>query len=280
MKNNSQKNISNLVKTIVADYKQNRDIDANLKLPDKSEIIKILYNLQNIIFYGYFNDKSTIKHNLKTKLNDIYIALSKQIAIALKHLPIKSHINRKSKTICTKFLKKLPYIRQLVQTDLDATFDGDPAAFNKAEITVASPGFFAIMVSRLAHELHLLKVPILPRMMTEFAHTQTGIDIHPGAKIGKYFFIDHGTGIVIGETTVIGQNVKIYQGVTLGALSTKGGQKLHGKKRHPTIKDNVTIYANATILGGETVVGKNSVVGGNCFITSSLPDNSKVSNKI
>ena len=137
----------------------------------------------------------------------------------------------------------------------------------------------AITVYRLAHELYLLKVPVIPRLMTEYAHSETGIDIHPGATIDKYFFIDHGTGIVIGETSVIGKNVKIYQGVTIGALSTRGGQKLSGKKRHPTIKDNVTIYAGASILGGETEIGENSIIGGNTFITSSVPANTRVSMK-
>ena len=166
-----------------------------------------------------------------------------------------------------------------VETDLLAAFDGDPAAGCLEEIILAYPGLMAVTVYRLAHELYLLKVPVIPRLMTEFAHSETGIDIHPGATIDKYFFIDHGTGIGIGETAVIGRNVKIYQGVTIGALSTRGGQKLAGKKRHPTIKDNVTIYAGASILGGETVIGENSVIGGNTFITASVPDDTRVSMK-
>jgi len=162
---------------------------------------------------------------------------------------------------------------------LEAAYDGDPAAFNKPEIIFSYPGLYAIMVNRIAHELYLLNVPLLPRIMTEYAHTKTGIDIHPGATLGKYFFIDHGTGIVIGETTEIGDNVKIYQGVTLGALSTRDGQKLHGKKRHPTIEDNVTIYAGASILGGNTVIGHDTVIGGNAFITTSIPCYTRVSIK-
>ncbi|MCI5529313.1 MAG: serine O-acetyltransferase, partial [Blautia sp.] len=149
----------------------------------------------------------------------------------------------------------------------------------KEEIILAYPGLMASSINRIAHELYLLNVPVLPRIMTEYAHSETGIDIHPGATIGKYFFIDHGTGVVIGETSVIGDNVKIYQGVTIGALSTRGGQKLSGMKRHPTIEDNVTIYAGASVLGGETVIGKNAVIGGNAFITSSIPANTKVSIK-
>lgn len=164
-------------------------------------------------------------------------------------------------------------------TDVQAAFDGDPAAFNKDEIIFSYPRLFAVMVNRIAHELYLLNILLIPRIMTEYAHNATGIDIHPGATIGKYFFIDHGTGIVIGETAVIGENVKIYQGVTLGALSTRGGQKLKSQKRHPTIDDNVTIYSGASILGGETVVGKNVVVGGNTFITKSIPEGTRVSIK-
>jgi serine O-acetyltransferase len=177
------------------------------------------------------------------------------------------------------FLEKLPEIRALVETDLQAAYDGDPAAGSKAEVIIAYPGLYAITVNRLAHVLYELQVPLIPRIMTESAHSRTGIDIHPGARIGRYFFIDHGTGIVVGETTVIGDNVKIYQGVTLGALSTRGGQKLHGKRRHPTIEDNVTIYSGASILGGETVIGRNAVIGTNAFITKSVPAGAKVSIK-
>ena len=164
-------------------------------------------------------------------------------------------------------------------SDLEAAFQGDPAAKYRDEIILSYPGMFAITVNRLAHELFLLEVPLIPRIMTEYAHSITGIDIHPGATIGKYFFIDHGTGVVVGETTVIGDRVKIYQGVTLGALSTRGGQKLRDVRRHPTIEDDVTIYSGASILGGETVVGKNSVIGSNVFITSSIPADTKVSMK-
>ncbi len=178
-----------------------------------------------------------------------------------------------------RFLRALPGMKAYLETDIQAAYDGDPAAMSTEEIMLAYPAFEAISIYRMAHELYAMKIPMLPRMMTEYAHQITGIDIHPGATIGKYFFIDHGTGIVIGETTEIGNNVKIYQGVTLGALSTRGGQNLRGKKRHPTICDNVTIYSGASILGGETVVGKNVVVGGNAFITTSIPEGAKVSVK-
>ena len=169
------------------------------------------------------------------------------------------------------FFGALPQVRAMVQTDLQAAYDGDPAATGMAEIIFAYPGLFAITVYRLAHVLYTLNVPMLPRIMTEHAHSITGIDLHPGATVGEYFFIDHGTGIVVGETTVIGKNVKIYQGVTLGGLSTRGGQSLRGKRRHPTIEDNVTIYANASILGGDTVIGRDCVIGANSFITQSVP---------
>ena len=189
----------------------------------------------------------------------------------------ESVITEKAEEITFEFLGKLPKIREYVETDVQAAFDGDPAAYNKDEIIYSYPGLYAIIVNRLAHELFLLGVPLIPRIMTEHAHSKTGIDIHPGASIGRYFFIDHGTGIVIGETTTIGDNVKVYQGVTLGALSTRGGQSLKNKKRHPTIEDNVTIYSGASILGGQTVVGRNAVIGGNAFITSSVPEGAKVS---
>ena len=167
-------------------------------------------------------------------------------------------------------MKRIPKIREYINTDVEATFEGDPASTGTDEIIFSYPGLYAIFVFRVAHELHQLEVPLIPRMMTEYAHSLTGIDIHPGATIGKYFFIDHGTGIVIGETTLIGEHVKIYQGVTLGALSTRGGQRLRGSRRHPTIEDNVTIYSNASILGGDTVIGRGVTIGGNAFITKSV----------
>lgn len=175
-----------------------------------------------------------------------------------------------------KFLKRVSELRVDIEGDLKACYDGDPACYSLDEVALSYPGFYAVMVYRLAHELYNAKVPLLPRIMSEIVHSRTGIDINPGCSIGKRFFVDHGTGVVIGETAAIGDDVKIYQGVTLGALSTRGGQSLKGKKRHPTICNNVTIYSGATVLGGDTVVGENSVIGGNAFITSSVPANSKV----
>ena len=177
------------------------------------------------------------------------------------------------------FLEKLPHIQDLLLKDVQAAFDGDPAALSKEDIIFSYPGFFAVSVYRIAHELYVMDVPMIPRIMSEYAHSGTGIDINPGAEIGEYFFMDHGTGIVIGETTKIGNHVKLYQGVTLGALSTRKGQALRGVKRHPTIEDNVTIYSNASVLGGETVVGEGSVIGGSAFVTESVPKNGRVSVK-
>ena len=191
----------------------------------------------------------------------------------------EERIAEKTDEICSSFFTSLPHIQTLLIKDIHAAFDGDPAALSKVEIIFCYPGFFAIFIYRIAHELYHLKTPSIPRIMSEYAHSQTGIDINPGAEIGEYFFIDHGTGVVIGETAKIGNHVKIYQGVTLGALSTRSGQLLRDVKRHPTIEDDVTIYSSASILGGETIIGKGVVVGGNCFITESVPAGSHVTVK-
>lgn len=189
---------------------------------------------------------------------------------------MKRHQKKQTRSVLA-FFRSLPDLQKMLMKDVQAAFDGDPAAHSKEEIIFCYPGLFAIFVYRMAHELYRMKVPFIPRIMTEYAHSHSGIDINPGATIGEYFFIDHGTGVVIGETTIIGNNVKIYQGVTLGALSTRSGQLLRDVKRHPTIEDDVTIYSSASILGGETVIGKGVVIGGNAFITSSVPAGSRVS---
>ncbi|WP_312354072.1 serine O-acetyltransferase [Aminipila sp.] len=178
------------------------------------------------------------------------------------------------------FVKRLPKLCELVKKDLQAAYEGDPAAKSYEEILCSYPGLFAIMIQRAAHVLYELDVPILPRMMTEYAHSKTGIDIHPGARIGEYFFIDHGTGIVIGETAVIGNHVKLYQGVTLGAFSTSGGQKLRDKKRHPTIGDYVTVYSGASILGGRTTIENGATIGCNVMVTASVYSNMKITENI
>lgn len=285
-----EQEISNITDGIFADYAQKKFIDKVdiTNQPDKKVITDILVKLQEIIFPGFFKPDTyktyTVKSTVSMLVEDVLYNLKKEIAITLKYNPVfadstECEIEGESQRIAIEFLKRIPKVREYIETDVSAAFDGDPAAYNREEIVVTYPGFYAIMVNRIAHELHLLGVPLIPRIMTEHAHSLTGIDIHPGATIGKYFFIDHGTGIVIGETTVIGDNVKIYQGVTLGALSTRGGQMLKNVKRHPTIEDNVTIYSGATILGGETVIGKDVVIGGNSFITSSVLEGTKVSVK-
>ena len=282
--------INELLESVISDYEKGRDID-NLNdcpPPNKEEVIKTVDKIRNILFSGYYKSKNHRSYTARSKLaaqtEEILYNLSKQIANVFRYLPqnagaTEEQLCEQGENIALEFLKKIPAVREMLQNDLQAAFDGDPAAFNKAEIISTYPGFFAITVYRMAHELYLLGVPLIPRMMTEYAHTQTGVDIHPGATIGKSFFIDHGTGTVIGETAIIGNNVKVYQGVTIGALSTLGGQKLRGTKRHPTIEDNVTIYAGATILGGETVIGKNCIIGGGVFITSSIAENKKVLGK-
>ena len=273
-----EQQIENVVDTILEDYRHDRDIDKIdlQRHPDREIIHDMIGKLQRIVFPGYSREKNyriyNAKHNLSMLIEDVMYNLSRQIGLVLAGNGMESsEAEARGRDLCLDFLRTIPQVRAVVQTDLQAAYDGDPAATSIDEIIFSYPGVFAITVYRLAHELCRLGVPMIPRMMTEHAHNVTGIDIHPGARIGNFFFIDHGTGIVIGETTVIGERVKIYQGVTLGGLSTRGGQSLRGKKRHPTIEDNVTIYANASILGGDTVIGKGSVIGSNAFITHSIP---------
>jgi serine O-acetyltransferase len=250
----------------------------------------VLGKLRALLFPGFFGPKTTADASgesflgciIGSESEEITYALRKQIARALsqrvKNVPAtEEEAWKEADSILENFFAALPKVRALLATDLDAFFDGDPAAYNKEEIIVSYPGYYAITVNRIAHELYLLDVPLIPRVMTEEAHSRTGIDIHPGATIGHHFFIDHGTGIVIGQTTVIGNYVKIYQGVTLGALSTREGQALRDIKRHPTIQDRVTIYAGASILGGETVVGEGVTVGSNAFVTQSVAPATRVS---
>jgi serine O-acetyltransferase len=284
------KEVNHLVEEILKDYDQNRDVDkmAVFDQPDKMVIKDIVNKLLRIVFPGYYRDKVyrsyNIHGNLTVLIEDVLYNLSKQIAIVLKYdckdkEPDELVIQEQAYCLTMTFFSKIPMIREFVNTDLEATFQGDPAAYNKDEIVLSYPGLMATTINRLAHELFLLNIPLIPRMMTEYAHSKTGIDIHPGATIGKYFFIDHGTGVVVGSSTVIGDHVKVYQGVTLGALSTSGGQALHGTRRHPTIEDNVTIYSGASILGGDTVIGEGSVIGSNAFITKSIPAGTRVTIK-
>jgi serine O-acetyltransferase len=290
MQNIIEEEMEGIVSIILEDYKKERTID-RLDLynqPQKDSIIAIIEKLQRIIYSGYFSERSykfyNVENGFAVQIEDAMFCLNKQIGRVLCYKPefkdaSETKIQEEAQKISVAFFKKIPMIREYVEGDLEAAYDGDPAAYYREEIILSYPGVYAITVNRIAHELFLLGVPLIPRIMTEHAHWQTGIDIHPGATIGKSFFIDHGTGIVIGETTVIGNNVKIYQGVTLGALSTSGGQKLQGKKRHPTIEDDVVIYSGASILGGDTVIGKGSVIGGNAFVTKSIEPGTRVSIK-
>jgi len=282
--------IARLTDILLADYGLGRHIDRieSFSQPDRDVIIAILMKLKRLLFPGYFRDPNyrvySMHHSLCALMEDVAYHLGQQIAIALREgatvdAARAQQLDEAAQELTVQFLERLPEVRALLETDLEAAFEGDPAAHSMDEIIIAYPGLQAIMVNRIAHVLFELKVPLIPRIMTEYAHSRTGIDIHPGATIGRYFFIDHGTGIVVGETTVIGDFVKIYQGVTLGALSTRGGQSLRGKRRHPTIEDRVTIYSGASVLGGDTVIGHDAVIGGNAFITSSIAPGTRVSVK-
>ncbi len=253
------------------------------KLPKRSEIIGILKEIRSVMFPSYFGnehvDCTVAPYFVGEKMSSLYETLAEQIALALSYSSEFADSDKieiaKEKSV--EILKQMPIIQRKLLMDVQAAFDGDPAAGSKEQIIFSYPGLYAIFVYRIAHELYIRKIPLIPRIMTEYAHSKTGIDINAGAEIGEHFFIDHGTGVVVGETTVIGNNVKLYQGVTLGALSTRGGQALVDVKRHPTIEDDVTIYSGASILGGKTVVGKGSIIGGNSFITESVPSNTRVS---
>ena len=301
-----QNEVKKVTAEILADYETGRDIDKMeaFAQPDHDAVIDIVNKLVTVFFPGYYREDAYKSYSYRARLSilieDVIYNLGKQIAKVLPYADAykqelldagiieiseeilirdDARLRERSERIALEFARKIPAIRALVDTDMEAILDGDPAAVNKAEIVLCYPGLLATCINRIAHELYLLEVPMIPRIMTEHAHSMTGIDIHPGATIGEYFMIDHGTGIVIGETSEIGCHVKIYQGVTIGALSTTGGRALHGSKRHPTIMDNVTIYAGATILGGETVIGQGSVIGANVFITKSVSDETRISNK-
>ncbi|MDO4870142.1 MAG: serine acetyltransferase [Bacillota bacterium] len=293
MRDKAEQQLKEITADIMNDYAKGRDIDKMnvFDQPERDVIVDIVNKMLNILFPGYYRDKTYKFYNLENKISvlieDVMYNLTDQISIALEYddelrsedsnLPTgDACLSVRSQMLAVDFFKRVPKIRHMVNTDLQATFDGDPAADNKEEIVLCYPGLLASTIYRIAHELYELKVPIIPRMMTEYAHNITGIDIHPGATIGEYFFMDHGTGIVVGSTSVIGKHVKIYQGVTIGALSTSAGHSLHGTKRHPTIEDNVTIYSGASILGGETVIGEGSVIGGNVFLTTSVRPGTRV----
>ena len=284
-----KKEMDALVENILDSYRSHPEIcSINTRHRLNNEIIiDLLEKIRCVVFPGFFETKtlneSFIEYHIGELLEDIQYRLTKQVTKALFHSADAPETEEEAyaaaKEIVYRFLKKIPDLRAILATDVQAAYDGDPAAFNTDEVIFSYPGVFAITVNRIAHELHILGVPLIPRIMTEHAHSLTGIDIHPGATIGSCFFIDHGTGVVIGETTEIGTGAKIYQGVTLGALSTRGGQKLRSTKRHPTLEDNVTVYSGASILGGDTVIGEGAIIGSNAFITSSVPGGTRVSIK-
>lgn len=282
--------VESIVQLILDDYTDERVVNKTdlYNQPDKKAVIDIVEKLLKILYPGYYSDKVykiySLRNNMSATIEDVIFHLKKQTMIVLKYCGTypgcaDNDLEEKAQNMVFDFMEKIPQIRAYLDTDIQAAYEGDPAAGSKDEVILSYPGLYAISVYRIAHELFLLGVPMIPRIMTEHAHSVTGIDIHPGATIGKYFFMDHGTGIVIGETTVIGEHVKVYQGVTLGGLSTKGGQKLKGVKRHPTIRDYVTIYSGSSILGGDTVIEENVVVGGNTFITKSISKDTTVSVK-
>jgi len=260
-------------------------------LPNKTSVIQVLEDLMEVIYPGYFGQKyveaSNIEYHVGDLMDSIYTRLTEEIYRSVRErcdreAGVCGHCQNIAEEQSIVLLQKLPSLRERLSLDVQGAYDGDPAAKSYDEVIFAYPAIFAITIYRIAHELHLQGIPLLPRIMTEHAKSLTGIDIHPGATIGKGFFIDHGTGVVIGETTNIGDNVKLYQGVTLGALRVKKdeeGRVIRGNKRHPTIEDDVVIYANATILGGNTVIGKGSVIGANVWLVKSVPPNSTIRNE-
>jgi serine O-acetyltransferase len=256
-------------------------------IPSEGNVVEIIRKLREILFPGFFAqekiDPFNLKYHMGQLVSDLFDMFSTQITHAIRHECFRydqpcSECGERGQQMALSALAAIPEIRKILATDVRACYDGDPAAKSYDEIIFSYPGIFAVMVYRVAHRLFELQVPLLPRIMTEHAHSLTGIDIHPGARIGESFVIDHGTGVVIGETAEIGRRVRIYQGVTLGALSLPrdAGEQLRGKKRHPTIEDDVIIYSGATILGGETVIGARSVIGGNVWITESVPPDTQV----
>ena len=282
--------LESTIDKVVAGYDGPEEIN-NLEsaaLPNKRSVIEAFNHLKSVIYMGFYStrplNRSNLRHSVSEHLYPAYEILVEQIARAVTYEERigRNHVQRAdgwNEAVVLKLFDKLPEIRRVLNTDVLAAFDGDPAARSIEEIVFSYPAIEAITAYRIAHVFHEAKVPMIPRIISEYAHGETGIDIHAGARIGKRFFIDHGTGVVIGQTSVIGDNVKVYQGVTLGALSTKRSERSefpHDQKRHPTLEDDVTIYSGATILGGDTVIGKGSIIGGNTWIVSSVPPSSKI----
>ena len=278
--------VTQLTNDLVASYAQFGGINHldGKNLPSKRAVTAISQDLLRLLFPGFFDEKlihsSEIKVETAALLDSIFGRLEDEIRKSLEYQPpvglAKKDIAPEAHKLTVEFLGGLPCIREVLQTDVEAAFNGDPAAASKEEVIVSYPFVEAISVQRLAHELYRKEIALIPRIMSEWAHARTGMDLHPGARIGTHFFVDHCTGTVVGETAIIGNHVKMYHGVTLGAKSTAAGQLLRGKKRHPTIEDRVTIYPGATILGGATVIGVGSTIGGNVFIMDSVQPNSLV----
>ncbi len=278
--------VTELTDKLIASYARVGGINHidGVNLPSKTAIGLITIDLLKLLFPGFFDEKSIHSSEIKMETANLMDAvlgrLEDEIYKSLKSNPQFTYSKRDprgaARNLTVDFLGKLPNLREILQTDIAAAYSGDPAALNQEEIIVAYPFVEAIAVQRMAHELYLNEVPLIPRIMTEWAHSRSGMDLHPGAQIGSYFFVDHCTGTVVGETAIIGEHVKMYQGVGLVARSLAGGQTLRGQKRHPTVEDNVTIYAGATIVGGETVIGEGSTIGANVVLVQSVPPNSLV----
>ena len=288
----SETKLPRIIESIVGTYDAQDGINhiEGANLPSRDRVVEITTNFLSVLFPGYYEkqelSKANVTYYIWEKIAFIYHHLSREILKSLKSVcgrpGDEGTLTDESIEITFAILRKIPHIRQQLRGDVQAAYDGDPAAKCLDEIILSYPGVEAIAVHRVAHELHLLKVPLIPRIMSEYAHNKTGIDIHPGASIGSNFFIDHGTGVVIGETAEIGDNVRMYQGVTLGALSIQkdaSGNIGRGVKRHPTLKNNVIIYSGATILGGKTVVGEYSIIGGSVWLTESVPPYTILVNK-
>lgn len=273
------------IASIMEGYKaENAFFQAHRRVfPRRTAIYDLVCEVRSLMYPGYFDDDSPAGVSNEAlvgeRLQRIERVLAEQVYRALLYDDndlSEEDAAARAKRVAEEFVSELPHLQSLLLKDAEAAFEGDPAAHSREEVILCYPGMHAILVHRIAHELYLRHVPLIPRLMSEQAHSDTGIDIHPGATIGEYFFIDHGTGVVIGETTIIGSHAKIYQGVTLGATSTRKGQQLSGVKRHPTLGDYVTVYSNASVLGGDTYIGSGSVIGGSSFVVESVPENARV----
>ena len=288
--------LSRLVDRLVDSYQANAAMQHldSIFLPSRDKTVEIIETLRRVVFPGFFDDARVTTENVRYHVGDL-LARSRDLLYEQFRQTLRYDLNartgdrsgdacddcdRRAHALTDEFLDRLPEVRRLLATDVAAAFAGDPAAISTDEAIFCYPGLDAVFIYRVAHEWHRLGLPLLARIASEYAHNETGVDIHPGALIGESFFIDHGTGVVIGETCVIGRRVKLYQGVTLGALSTKGGQAWRGMKRHPTIEDDVTLYGGAIILGGDTVIGAGATIGGSVFITESVPAGHTVTMKL